>query len=255
MPMWIKQIALLLAIPLLLGAAQPRLVPDVSQRRIDIVYSFTGAELLLFGAILYPGGKTPSRQAEIAVVIRGPAKSVLIREKRKIAGIWVNAESARFRSVPSFYALAASRPINELIDSRTATIYELGIDNLQLSPVGVNDRDVARRFDTGLVDLKRRGGYYSETAHGVEITEGVLYRARIAIPARVPVGAYTAETYLIDNGRVVAAATRKVDIAKSGFEAFVARAAERSALLYGIVAVILSLSLGWIAAIAFRRED
>ena len=38
---------------------KPRLVPDVSQREIEIRYSFTGAELLLFGAILYPGGRVP----------------------------------------------------------------------------------------------------------------------------------------------------------------------------------------------------
>ena len=58
------RIALLaLLAPLLLGqappAAEPRLVPDVSQRHIEIRYSFSGAELLLFGAILYPGGRTP----------------------------------------------------------------------------------------------------------------------------------------------------------------------------------------------------
>ncbi len=104
-----------------------------------------------------------------------------------------------------------------------------------------------------MVDLKRRGGYYSETAHGVEISEGVLYRARIAIPARVPVGKYTAETFLIENGRVVAAATRDIDIAKSGFEAYVAQSAESHSFLYGLVAVALSLVLGWAASMAFRR--
>ena len=38
----------------------------------------------------------------------------------------------------------------------------------------------------------------------LEITEGVLYRARIPVPARVPVGTYRAETYLISRGRVLA---------------------------------------------------
>ena len=45
----------------LVGATRPVLVPDVSQRDIQIVYSFTGAELLLFGAIVYPGGRPPDR--------------------------------------------------------------------------------------------------------------------------------------------------------------------------------------------------
>lgn len=249
-----KRRALLLLAPSLMGAVEaPRLVPDVSQRKIDIIYSFTGAELLLFGAILYPGGRAPSDDAQIAVVVKGPQQPVLVREKRKIAGIWINADSADFRSVPSFYALASSKPIARIVDPRTAVIYELGIDNMQLSPSSGGDPAEDRRFEDGLIDLKRRGGYYSETSHGVEISEGVLYRARIAIPARVPVGRYTAETFLIEKGRVIAAATRDIDIDKSGMEAFVARAAERHGFLYGLFAIAMSLLLGWAASAGFKR--
>ena len=245
-------IALLLA-PLLIGAAKPKLVPDVSQRRIDIIYSFTGAELLLFGAIVYPGGRVPTRGAEIAVVVKGPAQSLIVREKQKIAGIWLNADSARFRSVPSFYAVAASRPIEKLVDPRTAAIYELGIKNIQLSPASGASPEEQRRFEAGLVDLKLRNGLYGQTSSGVEISEGVLYRARIAIPARVPVGKYTAETFLIQDGRVVAGATRTIDIDKSGFERFVAAAAQNWSFTYGLVAVAVSLLLGWGAGFGFRR--
>lgn len=247
--------ALLLAClaPVLIAASSPKLVPDVSQRKIEIIYSFTGAELLLFGAILYPGGRTPSDDAQIAVVVKGPSEPVLVREKRKIAGMWINADSSDFRSAPSFYALASSRPIAQIVDQRTAVIYELGIDNLQLSPASSGSLADDQRFEEGLIELKRRGGYYSETDRGVEISEGVLYRARIAIPARVPVGRYTAETFLIERGRVVAAATREIEIHKSGMEAFVARAAERHGILYGLTAVLLSLALGWAASVAFRR--
>jgi uncharacterized protein (TIGR02186 family) len=248
-----RALALLFALPVMLGAATPKLVPDVSQRRIDIIYSFTGAELLLFGAILYPGGRIPSRDAEIAVVVKGPAESIIVREKRKIAGIWLNAASARFRSVPSFYAVAASRPIEQLVDPRTAAIYELGIQNLQLSPASGAALDEQQRFEAGLVDLKRRGGLYEEESGGVEISEGVLYRARISIPARVPVGRYTAETFLIQDGRVVAGATRTIDIDKSGFERFVATVAEQYSFAYGLAAVAISLLLGWAAGAAFRR--
>lgn len=248
-----RKLFLLLLAPLLVSAENPRLVPDVSQRRIEIIYSFTGAELLLFGAILYPGGKPPSDEAQVAVVVKGPAEPVLVREKRKIVGMWINADSADFRSVPAFYALASSKPIASIVDPRTAVIYELGIDNLQLSPASGGDPARDRRFEQGLIDLKRRGGYYSENGSGVAISEGVLYRARIAIPARVPVGRYTAETFLIEKGRVIAAATRDIEIHKSGMEAFVARSAQKHGFLYGLTAVLLSLLLGWAASAAFRR--
>jgi uncharacterized protein (TIGR02186 family) len=87
----------------------------------------------------------------------------------------------------------------------------------------------------------------------VEITEGVLYRGRIDIPARVPVGNYTAETFLIRDGQVIAAAVRDIRIEKLGFERFVATAAERWSFTYGLVAVLVSLFLGWAASALFRR--
>jgi len=246
---------LLLALaPLLLGASGPRLVPDVSSRSIQIIYSFNGAQLLLFGAILYPGGRVPARPADVIVVLKGPVQPIVVRQKQKIAGIWMNADSNRFRSAPSYYAVASSRPIKDLVDERTAAIYELGLENLQLSPGGGALPEKERQFEAGLLDLKRRQSLYSENPHGVAISEGVLYRARLFIPSQVPVGTYTAETFLIDHGRVLAAATRDVQIGKSGFERFVALAALRHAFLYGLASVLLSLGLGWAAAMVFRKR-
>ncbi|MGQ0588899.1 MAG: TIGR02186 family protein [Sphingosinicella sp.] len=247
-------LVLALASPLLLGQAQPRLVPDVSQRHIEIRYSFTGAELLLFGAILHPGGRAPEPGTDVAVVLKGPLERIVVREKQQVAGVWMNVERVRFRSAPSFYAVASSRPLSELVDERTAAIYELGLQNLQLSPGGGADAETFRRFERGLIDLRQRQQLYAEIPRGVEISEGVLYRARISIPARVPVGTYTAETFLIRDGRVIAGAAREIEIEKLGFERFVADAAEDWSLSYGIVAVAVSLLLGWAAGAFFQRR-
>jgi uncharacterized protein (TIGR02186 family) len=238
----------------LMGQAKPVLVPDVSARRIEIRYSFTGAQLLLFGAILYPRGRIPEHDPDIAVVLRGPVQPILVREKQKIAGVWMNADSARFRSAPSFYAVASSRPISQLLDERTAAIYEVGLQNLQLSPGSGAVPDKARHFEAGLINLRKRRGVYYEDPHGVEITEGVLYRARISIPSQVPVGTYSAETFLIQDGRVLAVATRDIYIGKTGFERWVSLVARRHEGLYGLAAVIMSLGLGWAAAMIFRRR-
>ena len=238
----------------LTGADKPMLVPDVSSRQIQIRYTFAGAELLLFGAIVYPDGRVPRKPPDVVVVVKGPAEPIIVREKQRIAGIWMNADSSRFRSAPSFYAVASSAPVSKLVDERTAAIYELGVHNLQLSPGTSALPDRARRFEAGLLDLRQRQHLYSESDHGVEITGGVLYRATINIPSQVPVGTYTAETFLVADGRVLAAATRDIDIGKSGFERFVALAARRHSALYGLFAVLMSLALGWSAAAIFRRR-
>ena len=252
---------LALLAPLLIGADKPILVPDVSARQVEIRYTFSGAQLLLFGAIAYPGGRAPAQAADIAVVLRGPVQPILLREKKKIAGIWMNADSSRFRSAPSFYAVASSKPIRQLVDDRTASIYELGVHNLQLSPGGGSLPERERHFEAGLLDLRTREGLYSESPHGVEISDGILYRAAVTIPSQVPVGTYTAETFLIEpgpdaqhGGKVVAVATRDIQIDKSGFERDVWLASRRHRVAYGLAAVALSIGLGWAAAVAFRRR-
>ncbi|MCM8557972.1 TIGR02186 family protein [Sphingomicrobium sediminis] len=251
--MAVRLLLLLGAWMALVGASGPVLVPDISSRNVEIRTSFTGEELLLFGAIIYEGG-LPDAPAEVAVVLRGPSEPILLREKQKVAGIWVNADSHRFRSVPGFYALASSAPIDRLIDARTAAIYEIGVDNLQLSPGPGAAAEKEQRMEAGLIDRMEQRGLYAETPTGVEITDNVLYRARISIPSRVPVGVYRAETFLISEGRVLAVATREISIGKSGFERFVALAAERHGFLYGIAAILVSLFLGWAAAAIFRKR-
>jgi uncharacterized protein (TIGR02186 family) len=253
----ISSMLALAALLLPIGAAQgadPRLVPDVSSRAIDIQYSFTGEELLLFGAILYPDQRLPDDRADIVVVLKGPVRPIVLREKRRVAGIWVNASSIRLRTSPGFYAIGSSRPIDKLVDERTAAIFELGLANLSMSPTGFSGAKKLARFESGLTDLYRRFGLFYENSAAVEISEGVLYRARIPVPARVPVGTYRAETYLISRGRVLAVASRDVQIRKAGFERFVALAAQRHGFLYGLTAVILSLLLGYSASAIFRRR-
>ncbi len=144
--------------PLLIAADKPVLVPDVSARQVQIRYSFAGGQLLLFGAIAYPNGRTPTRPADIAVVLRGPVQPILLREKQKIAGIWMNADSAHSARRRSFYAVSSSQPIRDLVDERTASIYELGIHNLQLSPGGGALPEKERHFEAGLLDLRSRAG-------------------------------------------------------------------------------------------------
>jgi len=243
--------AALLVLFLCIGARDPILVPEISQHEIQVRQGFTGADLLLFGAILTPEGARAAGDYDIVVLLEGPARSIVVREKRKVAGIWVNASSTEFRSAPSFYALASSRPIAALVDAKTAAIYEMGLKWLQLSPVGVIDPAEQTRFANGLVDLMRRQGLYQESENAVKISGQVLYQARIALPSSVQTGTYTAETFAVRDGRVVASAITRVTVSKEGFERLVAYNAERNGFFYGLFAVIVSISMGWIAGRLF----
>lgn len=239
------------ALLLLTGARDPILVPEVSQHEIQVRQGFTGTELLLFGAILDPDGQRAGRDYDIVVVLKGPTQPILLREKQKIAGMWLNADSIALRSAPSFFAVASSRPISEIVDERTAAIYELGLNWLQLSPIGAIDPEEQKRFAAGLVDLRQREGLYTHADRGVTISEQVLYQARIKLPSSVQTGTYHAETFAITHGRVIASATAEVQVRKLGFERFVALFSEEQSLLYGLLAVAISIGMGWLAGRVF----
>lgn len=253
---------LLLLAAALPAAAQPspRLVTDLSQSRIDISYRFAGAELLIFGAIQYPGGRVPAEPPGIAVVLRGPTEPITVRKKARIAGVWVNTQALRFESAPGFYAVATTKPVRDLLDERNAAIYEIGLNHLQLSPATAADAETTRLFQDGLVKLRTSEQLFLEQPYGVQVTDKVLYRARIPIPSAVPVGNYQAEIYLIGNdsqglGRVLARSTAPVIIDKSGFERAIYVFAQKHSFLYGLLAIALALGMGWAAGQIGRQRS
>lgn len=246
-----KRLFLIFVLVMLSAQADPILVPEVSQDDVQVQQGFTGTELLLFGAILDPSGTRAGRDYDIVVVLKGPTEPIAVREKARVGGIWVNADNTDFQSAPSFFAVASSRPIAEIVDERTAAIYELGLDYLQLSPTGTIDPEEQTRFTAGLVDLRSRQGLYKEVTGGVQISEQVLYQARISLPSNVQTGTYTAETFAITRGRVIASAIAEVEVRKVGFERFVEVFAEQESLFYGLLAVFLSVGTGWVAGRLF----
>jgi uncharacterized protein (TIGR02186 family) len=185
------------------------------------------------------------------VVLKGPTQSIRLREKSQVAGVWMNTDSGDFRSAPSFYALSSNRPLDDIVDVRTAAIYELGLDSLQLSPVGTIDPEEQSRLSAGLVDLRSREGLYGQDEAGVTISEQVLYQARIELPSNVITGTYTAETFAIRDGLVIASAISEVEVRKLGFEGFLAIFADVQPFWYGLIAVFISLLMGWIAGRLF----
>lgn len=252
-----KRLLILLAAALLAAPASaqsvPRLIADLSQNRIDIVYTFAGAELLVFGAIQYPQGRLPEERPDIAIIVRGPPESVTVRRKERVLGVWVNTDAVRFETAPTFFHAASTRPILEIVNERTAAIFELSPEYLQLSPGGGADAATVTAFEAGLLGTWRGEDLYGSDPVGVDIVEDVLYRARIDLPSQVPVGTYTVEIHLIQDGDVVSSATQTIDVEKSGFERDIFMMAQENGVQYGLLSVSLALILGWAAGTFVRR--
>ena len=73
------------------------LVADLSKDQIRVASNFTGEKILLFGAI---EGTGPSGASDVVVVVRGPSENFTLRRKKRVAGIWVNAEAHTLGPLP-----------------------------------------------------------------------------------------------------------------------------------------------------------
>src|SRR5262249_32327349 len=144
----------LFAIVVALGAAAPAradaIVADLSSHLIAITGSFAGTSVVLFGATDGPG--------DIIATVRGPEPEMRVWRKGKVAGIWVNAESMTFANVPSFYAVAASRPLADLLAPGPAALYRIGVGNLRLDPKPTQSGERVKQFATALIDQQQRAG-------------------------------------------------------------------------------------------------
>ena len=89
--------ALMLAIVLLAGgtgpAAAERLVVSLSNHRVAVTSSFSGADLVLFGTIEPDLPRTALRPSyNLVATVTGPPESMRTRRKERALGIGVNVD-------------------------------------------------------------------------------------------------------------------------------------------------------------------
>jgi uncharacterized protein (TIGR02186 family) len=219
-------------------------VADLSSHLIAITSGFTGASVVLFGA-------TEGR-GDIVAVVRGPERELTMWRKGKVAGIWVNAESVTFSNVPSFYAVATSRPLDEVVAPGPAALYRIGTANLKLQAKAPATSEEAARFGTALVAAQQRDGLFAANTGKIAFLGERLFRATIDFPANVPTGTYIVEVFLVRDRDVVSGQTTPLVVSKVGLDAAVSDFATRQAAAYGAIAVVTALVAGWLASLPFR---
>ncbi len=225
--------------------ADSPLITDLSSHLIAITSSFTGTELLLFGAIDEPG--------EIVVVVRGPTSTAVVRRKRSTFGFWLTRRSESFENVPAYYAVATSKPLKEIAPVNLLQRLQIGTENLRFRYLGLRPPENVRDYHQSVVRLKRRDGLYREDIGAIDFLGPKLFRTAISFPSTVPVGTYQTEIYLIRDNRIVAAQSTPLFIDKQGIEQEVYDFSRQEPAVYGLVAVLLAVFSGWLAAVVFRR--
>lgn len=234
---------------LVMAAAEPArgdgLVADLTSHLIGITAGFTGASVVLFGATDGSG--------DIVVAVRGPEREMTVRHKSKIMGIWVNTSGVTFANVPSFYAVAASRPLGEVLTPVAAALQHIGVANLRLQANPPVPPESAAAFAEALVREQVRQGLFSEAVGKVNFLGERLFRTTIAFPSNVPTGTYLVEIFLIRNNDIVSGQTTPLVVSQIGLDAAVFDFAGRHAALYGAIAVLMAVVAGWVSSLPFRN--
>lgn len=233
---------------------------DASTRQVAITSSFTGTEILVFGAVT--NSVQPSPEAgtyDVIVLVEGIPAPVVVRHKSRVGGIWINTQSMRFASVPSYYAIASTRPIDEIADKAVLDAQGIGFDHVRMvraaqSRTDATDPAELQAFKAALIRLKERERVYVKSDFGVSFIGSSLFRATIALPPNVPVGPLTAHVYLFKGGHMLGEYSNRVTLQREGVERYIHQTAMTQPLLYGIVTVLLAASSGLAAAFAFRKN-
>jgi uncharacterized protein (TIGR02186 family) len=231
-----------LAMPFAQALAQP-VVADLSSHQVAITSSFTGEDIVLFG--VREGG------GDVIVVVRGPPQTRVVRQKQRVAGIWVNRDEVAFADVPGYYALAATRPLEEIVDAGFLADNQIGPDRLQFQIIGEGDPAALEAFRAALIRSHQQDGLYAVGAGPVRYVGGTLFRTEFHLPAGAPVGTYSA--IVLRDGELVGFDTTPLFVTKAGLGRAVYDYAHDQPAAYGILAVLLALIAGWASSMVFRR--
>jgi uncharacterized protein (TIGR02186 family) len=241
------------------GASRETVQADVSTRSIAVNSGFSGTQLIIFGAV--NNSQQPSAESayyDIVIVVEGTPTRLVARKKSRMLGVWLNTTSITFESVPSYYTIISTHPLEEIADPLVLRENDIGFEYVRMTPIrgwetGVSTADL-EDFKAEVIELKRRSGLYFESQLGVAFIGPSLFRASINLPGNVPVGQLVARVHLFRDGRLLHTFPARFNLRREGLERELYAFAFSYPLLYGIATVLLSVIGGFAATELFKRS-
>lgn len=242
--------ALLMALP---GAAlAERVVAGLSEESISITTDFTGSEILIYGAVKRDAPPPEGASLEVVVTLQGPSAPVTVRRKSNVAGIWINTEAVDIGVAPTFYAVASTGPLSDILSPEDDRRFGVSIPQA-IHAVGPTETPgEAQSFTDALLRLRQKDGRYIVDTHGVRLEQDTLFRADVALPANIAEGTYRARFFLLRDKVVVDHFEDNIQVRKVGLERWLFRLSRREPVIYGLLSLAIAAAAGWGASAAFR---
>jgi uncharacterized protein (TIGR02186 family) len=234
-----------------LAAQDEAIVSGLSQNRVSITADFDGSEILVYGAVKRDA-PAPEGALDVIVTVEGPSTPLTVRRKDRVWGIWINNASIAVDSAPSFYAVATTGPLVEILSATENLRHAITIDRV-IRAVGVTaEADASEAFIEAMMRVRTADGRYRLLQDRIELTEETLFRTDVTLPANLTEGEYKVRLFLLRDGRVVSSQERAIAVRKEGLERLIFNMAQQQPLLYGLVSLVLAGVAGWAASAVFR---
>ena len=235
----------------LCAQAPLELIIDTNERDVQIKPGISGTSVVLFGA-------TPAGKRDIMIEIVGPPKNQIMQEKRRFFGIWLGRGKSYYTNVPSYYNILSSKPFMEITNQNNLNKLGLGVGNLPLGRANIKHSSIKQiEFDDRLRSEMVDSRQFFEKEEGITLRSGPgkvgLFKTEFLLPPNSLQGKYFVRYFLFQNGEAISYAESSIDLKQAGFARLIWIFANKFALLYGIIAIILSGLLGWIVSILFTR--
>ncbi|PVA09335.1 hypothetical protein DC366_14535 [Pelagivirga sediminicola] len=246
----IRRLAAVLLILACLPAAAEEVVLGLSQNSISIDTTFSGSQILLFGAIKREEA-IPLDQLGVVVAIAGPSQPLDVRRKERRFGIWVNVDTVEVDSAPSFYAVATSGPWSHVLSQVEDLRHKISIPRAIRSVGAPSSVEDAQAFTDAVIRIRTRSGAYQMREGAVELSEQTLFRTSIDLPSNLTEGDYATRIFLTRNGNVVSQYETVIDVRKVGMERWLFELSREQAVIYGLMSLAIAIFAGWGASAMF----
>lgn len=234
------------------GDASEEVVLGLSSDKVSITTRFDGDEILIFGAVKREGPIPEGPALEVIVTVAGPSQPVVVRRKEHKLGIWVNAASVTVDSAPSFYAVASSAPLEDILPETEDLRYKITVDKAIRSVGAPDDVDDAQAFTEAVIRIHENEGLYQHLTDTVAVDEQTLFRTAIDLPANLTEGDYVTRIFLLREGAVVSTHETTIDVQKVGLERWLFTLSRQNPVQYGLMSLAIAIIAGWSASAAFR---
>ena len=247
---WIVLLFLLAQVPAQTAAAES-VVLGLSRDKVAITTSFDGSEILIFGAIKRETEIPDGPPLEVVVTVSGPSSPVMVRRKENRYGIWVNTDAVEVDAAPSFYAVATSGPLPEVLTAVEDLRHKVSIPRAIRSVGAPQNILDSKNFTEALIRIRTRARLYQLLEETVAVDEQTLFRTSIRLPAALVEGDYATRIFLTRGGKVISQFQTTIDVDKVGLERWLYDLSREQPLIYGLMSLAIAIAAGWGASAAF----